>query len=231
MKKKLHEKTLIYIGVLFIMLFADCTSTPPEAYIDWQPPPPETEEAVLYRIADYKTQELGRELPSWVILCDSGDLRQIEDLPEYEGRYVFIGKRTGTNFKALQQWNAGFRVTHDFARLVALRLQERFTKEAVTFPDQEYGAFFEAVIKAAYDAAFIGSIREDDFWVKKQNLNEDGVTIEQEIYEFLVLVTIDKKILESQIDRILNTAAVPRDLTKEQTAAVLQIKAVFFDEF
>ncbi|MDR2534420.1 MAG: hypothetical protein LBD29_00130 [Treponema sp.] len=231
MKQKLHEKTLIYIGGILIVFFTGCNSTPLEGYIDWQPPPPEAEEAILYRIADYKTQALGQELPSWVIRYDSGDLRQIEYLPEYEGCYVFIGKRTGTNFKALQQWNSGFRVTHDFARLVALRIQERFTKEALTFPDQEYGAFFEAVIKAAYDAAFIGSIQEDDFWVKKQYLNEDGVTIEQEIYEFLILVTIDKETLERQIDSILNTIAVPRDLTKEQTARVLQIKTVFFDGF
>ena len=155
----------------------------------------------------------------------------VEYLLEYQDKYVFVSKNSGTNFNALRQWVSGFRISHDFARLVSDRIQARLTRVAVSFPDQDYGAFFEVAVKASSDAVYRGAVKEADFWIKKRYFKENGVAVDREAYDFLILVSIDKTLLKSQIDAILNNTEVAIPPTQDQIAGVNRIKAVFYDEF
>jgi hypothetical protein len=225
------KKNLTYPGVILLLLFGSCGGIPKESFIEWSPPPPPAQDVPMYRVTDHKTAALGEDIPDWVIRYDSGVFQQAAYLLENSGSYIFISANRGTNFKLLQQWNAGFRLILDFPRLVALRMQERFTKGSATFPDQDYGGFFEAAIKDAYDALFTGPVQEADFWIKKQYVKADGVTVDKEEYVFFILISIAKEALQLQITTILGNAKPDRPLTKEQAAAAESIKKTFFEDF
>lgn len=222
------KKNLLGIGIIIVI--TGCRGTPKEARIAWTPPSAELA-APLYRIADHKAKASGEDIPAWLIRYDSGGIPQVEYLEAYQDRYVFIAETSGTNAAVLDQWRSNFQLSLDFAGLVAPRIQNRFTKEIRTFPEQEYGAFFEAVIKTAYDTVYAGAVQEDDFWLKKQYVAEDGVTPDKEIYVFFILVSISKTALQQQIQRILDTAEPARNLTKEQLSAAARLKERFFQFF
>ncbi|MDR2485375.1 MAG: hypothetical protein LBD55_08270 [Treponema sp.] len=224
------KKHLVFIGITGIAVFAGCRGTPKETRLQWTAPPP-VQDQRLYLIIDHKNSVIGETVPGWVNRYDNGGLRMIEYLLEYQDKYVFIGKNSGTNFNALRQWVSGFRISHDFARLVSDRIQARLTHAAVSFPDQDYGAFFEVAVKASSDAVYRGAVKEADFWIKKRYFKENGVAVDREAYDFLILVSIDKILLKSQIDAILNNTEVAIPPTQDQIAAVNRIKAVFYDGF
>ncbi|MDR0721701.1 MAG: hypothetical protein LBF75_02740 [Treponema sp.] len=212
-----------------VTILAACTGDPPELPIQWTPPPP-VEIIQLYQIIDYKTNALGEEIPEWVNQYESEGIPGIERLPQYADTYIFISELEGTNFNALQQWSSGFVLSKDCSRLVASRIQERITKTVSTYPEGEYGRFFEALIRAASNAVYSGAVQEGDFWVLKQYFQEDGVSPDRKVYNFLILVSINKTTLKLQINEILNTLG-PIALTKPQTLSVNRLKETFFDFF
>ncbi|MDR0524694.1 MAG: hypothetical protein LBG90_02340 [Spirochaetaceae bacterium] len=222
-------RILAWMGLILV----GCRGMPKEARIAWSPPRPERE-TILYRIGDHKNREAGADLPAWVLFIDEGDLRPAEYLPEYQDRYLFAAKNRGTNFKVLELWNTLFQADFDVPELVAARMQERFAlfpAETATFPEQEYGAFFEITMKAAYNAIYADAVVEDDFWIQKQYVAEDGLTIEREEYVFFILVSIGKEALQDQINNILNQPLEEPYLSKEQSASIYQLKAAFFNSF
>jgi len=112
-------------------------------------------------ILDYRNRDRGEFIPDWVYYYYEGNFSAIENLPGFRDKYVFISGNTGTNFNALLQWNEAFPTDLDFARLAAIRIEKRFLASAVTYPDDEYGSYFEALIRAASDAQWVGAQRED----------------------------------------------------------------------
>ncbi|MDR3171657.1 MAG: hypothetical protein LBU17_08545 [Treponema sp.] len=225
-------KKQVVLALIGMLLFTACVSKTIESPILPEVGPQSTEGKVLYRTMDYKTKALEEDIPEWVYRYEGEGIPGIERLSEYQHKYVFVAKNTGTNFNALNQWTAGFRVTHDFARLVASRLQARLTSAAALYPDDEYGGFFELAIKAAFDAVYYGAVKETDFWLLKEYYKEeDGVTVDRETYDFLILVSVDKSRLQSQLQQILSNLTPTRPPTKDQTSAINRIKANLFNTF
>ncbi|MDR2394772.1 MAG: hypothetical protein LBD93_11565 [Treponema sp.] len=211
------------------VILATCVGEPPEIPVPWIQPQP-AEVIQLYQIIDYKTKAGGEDIPEWVNQYESAGIPGIEGLPQYDAAYVFISEIEGPNFQALQQWASGFIISKDFSRMVASRIQSRMAKTVTSYPEGEYGRFFEALIKAASNAVYTGGFRVDDFWVLKQYFQEDGVSPDREVYNFLILVSINQTTLQLQIKEILNTlGSIP--LTKAQALSVSRLKESFFDLF
>jgi hypothetical protein len=185
----------------------------------------------VYEIIDYKTRAGGDPVPEWVSSYLEGETAAIESLEEYQDRYVFVARNRGSNFKALEQWNLGFVPELDFARLAAVRIERRFTQAAGGFPDSAYGSYFESLIRAASDADWKGVVREDDFWLKHfipaSGENENS----GESYDFIILVTIDKTLLASQIQVLLNGIKPQPPPTRDQTSAASRVRDRFFEGF
>ncbi|MDR3342193.1 MAG: hypothetical protein LBT14_05280 [Treponema sp.] len=225
------RKNLVCIGITGIVLLTACIGGPKESFILPIPAPPVKQNQLALTI-DYKTKASGEEIPEWVGHYEREGIPGIESLQEYQNKYVFVAKNTGANFNALSQWTAGFMVTHDFAQLVASRLQTRLTDAALLlYPDDEYGSFFEAAVKAASDTVYDGAAKEADFWLLKQYQAEDGVTVDREVYDFLVLVSITKNTLRYGIQNMLNTLQPGRPPTKNQIAAINRVKGILFENF
>jgi hypothetical protein len=87
------------------------------------------------------------------------------------------------------------------------------------------------VVKTASDATYSGARKEADFWVLKRYFKEDGKTVDREVYDYYVLVTIDKETLKKQIENVLNGVKPDKPLTKEQQTAVDRVKQSFYEGF
>ncbi|MDR2095626.1 MAG: hypothetical protein LBP76_08935 [Treponema sp.] len=185
----------------------------------------------VYDIINYKDMEDGAEIPVWVSQYLNEGVLGVETLDEYRDRYVFIVENTGINFRTLQQWSAAFSLYQDFPRRVASRIEKRLLNAANQYPDDEYGDFFEASVKAASDTYYRGAARERDFWLLLQYFEEDGVTVGPESYIFLVLISADKSFMQNQILQILNNLELEHKPDKDQTSAINRIKENFFENF
>lgn len=195
------------------------------------PAPEYVEKTETWHVLDHKTKAIGQDVPEWVTRFISDGLAGVEALPDYQDKYVFIGEDTGTNLNALRQWTTGFTVAQDFSRLVSTRVQVRFTGAAAGSPDDTFGRYFENLVKTTSDVVFSGARKENDFWLLKRYFQDDGTTVDREVFDCYVLVTIDKELLRGQINDILNRVQTDAPSTREQTSAIDRIKQTFYEGF
>jgi hypothetical protein len=175
-------------------------------------------------------------IPEWVHgYYGEGKLNNIESLSAYNSKYVFVGENRGTSLSNLQRWANNFAVAQDLPRLIVQRVEQRLIDGASLYPDDEYGEYFELLIKRVSDGEYAGAVKEQTFWLKQeiQNTNadaEDSVTV-FERYEFLVLVSIDKELLQNQIQNMMEGVKPTVSPTRNQSAAINRIKLTFFEGF
>jgi hypothetical protein len=219
-------------AAVFLALFlAACVSDPGRQGENRPEPEEDAGSEPVYHLTDYKTRAEGGTFPTWVERYLEGNIAAVEALEEYQDRYVFIAHSRGTNFRALEQWSRNFSVELDFARLAAVRIEKRFTQAALGFPDTVFGRYFETLIRAASDASWEGSMKEDDFWLKGFYQEIDGNTNGGESYDFMILVTIDKTLLASQIQPLLIGVNPRAPMSGDQLTAVNRLRDRFFEGF
>ncbi|GHV45529.1 hypothetical protein AGMMS49546_31520 [Spirochaetia bacterium] len=194
-----------------------------------------------FQIQDYETKGEGASIPEWVRRYLTEGVRGVERIPEFRDKYVFVGVNAGPNFKALRQWEEAFSPAQDFARLVAARIEARLSPVTqTTVPDSTYGQFFAALIKRASDAQYQGAVKENGFWIQQlfstSEQNEEGeeseeIVVNREVYDFLILTSIDKVQLETQISAMFNAAKISLAPKRNQAAAIDRIRENFFEGF
>jgi hypothetical protein len=155
----------------------------------------------------------------------------VEALPEHRDKYVFIGLDTGTNLNALTQWSRSYTVNQEIAQMVNTRVQAKFAGAAAGSPEAAFGRYFENVVQSVSLASFSGARKEKDFWLLKRYFKADGKTIDREVYDYYVLVSIDKDLLERQVDTVLDRAERETTLTSEQETAVERVREAFYEGF
>jgi len=233
------------IAAFFSILFAACTGQPEK--IIFRPdvsnnPKKQTgpfESWEITRSQNGPVSKGGSEgdrgygnIPEWVSLYISNEINEIEALERFEGKYIFIGGNGGSNFNALQQWATGFTAENDLSGLITLRAESRLVADAALYPDDEYGEYFEFLIKAISNGEYPGAVKEQTFWLARTvSSGETSAAAVGERYEFLVLVSIDRETLQRQLQRIILNIKTKVPPTKEQAAAIARIKSSFFEGF
>jgi len=225
------------ISIFCLLIFGACTS---QEKIVFRPDPESKEKPArtveFTEILETQDGAAAENLPDWLSRFISGGIQEIERSVAFGDKFVFIGRNRGNNFTALRQWAEGFTVYHDFPRLAAIRIENRMISAATLYPDDEYGEYFEALIKQASDAEYPGAVKEETYWIKTLLIRDiDEETEEQpeplEQYEFFVLISIGKPILQSRIRSLMadiQTTDVP---TRAQRAAVNRVQHIFFEGF
>jgi hypothetical protein len=180
-------------------------------------------------------------LPAWVRGYLDGGVRGIESLDTYRAKYMFVGKNRGENLNVLRQWADGFTATQDLPRLIAQRTERRLVDAAVLYPDDEYGEYFERLIKRMSDGEYPGAYKEQTFWLKeKVKVISEEPAVDEELpkedvfferYEFLVLMSIDKETLRKQVEEIMGDIKTKSSPTRNQTQAINKIRKDFFEGF
>jgi len=216
----------LVMGAIFL---SSCLTGSDRRPYELPPIPEEVKIPRTFTITDYKNKSGGEAVPEWVNLYLDSGVREVETLKPYQSSYVFVYKNEGNNFNAMQLWEDNFSVELDFPRIAAARIETRVSA-GVPYPDEEYGAFYEELIRAASDAPWTGASREGDFWIRKKyppNETED----EQESWEFLILVTMEKTFFSSQLKAVFEKINPIPPPNENQTAAANRLKEQFFEKF
>ena len=189
-----------------------------------------------------ESQNRGANIPEWVRLHFNNAVNEIEAMDRFRGKYIFIGENGGGNFSALQQWANGFTVEQDLPRLVTRRVEHRLVASASLYPDDEYGEYFEFLIREVSNGEFLKAAKEQTFWLKRK-ITADGAETggiidsqpnqdtARERYEFLVLVSVDKGTLQKQIQEIMANIKTKIPPTRDQAAAIAKMKNNIFEGF
>jgi hypothetical protein len=233
--KSVAPLLLSFISVLILcstaLFFSGCVSSSPEQRIDGRIEETEDPRLLSWDILDYQYKNRDGIIPLWVSSYLMGGNQAVERLQVYEDYYIFVSQNTGTNFSALEQWKAAFNPELDFARLVAVRIEKRFLAAAQSYPDYEYGPYFEALIRLASDSVWEGALRDDEFWLLREFPEADGFMVMPEMYDFLILVKIEKSLLASQIRTLFQNVEPLTPLSRDQNTAVQRVQEHFFENF
>jgi hypothetical protein len=220
------------ILVICIVLFIACLTGRETPMVRLGPVPEYREKNSAIEVIDHENAAaLPADMPEWVIRYVSAGISGIESLPEYADSYVFIGKQRGSNLDSLKLWAGSFSLDRDFPRLVSARMQARFTEFAAGNPAEEFGRYFEQVVKNSTDTTFNGAMQEGSFWIKKRIFEDDGLTPAGETYEYYVLTRITREVLERQINLLLITTRPDLPPTREQSAAAMRLRLSFYNGF
>ena len=235
-----------YSLVLFIVAFTFCSCTGQRNRILIRPDPAHIQEEeqpdpfITWQIIESKNGPGDAGIPEWVRLHYNNRFHGIESLQEYSGTYVFTGENRGESLSALQQWANGFSVQHDLPRLIAARVERKLVSAASLFPDDEYGQYFENLIKNISDGEFPQAVKGESFWIKRKVISYDEESaldgeVPQEIiverYEFVVLISIDKETLQNQMREIMTRVRTTTAQTREQAARISRLEQTFFEGF
>jgi len=171
-----------------------------------------------------------RNLPLWLRTFLGGGISAVENLEEYSNKYVFISVNEGNNFNALTKWTEFFRTTQDFAVLVSTRIERRFYLTTSFFPDDEYGLFFETIIKKTNSAEYPGVVKEDTHWVRLKQESENGADQPYK-YLFFIMTTIEKTDMQTFIRDMMTQVSEEVNATSSQTVAINRLRLTFFEGF
>ena len=221
----------VYVSIILVVYFSGCL-------IFQQRPDPRApvevtrqEEIFFWEILDYRNSASGESIPQWLDYFLDGGIAAVEQLEEFENYYVFVSMNSGNNLNALEQWNTGFSPDLDFPRLAAVRIENRFLHDARSYPDNEYGSYFLALIRSASDALWQGAVRDGDFWLLRRFYDADGVVLNWESYNYFILVKVERDVLTPQITTLLRDVRPEEPLSTDQQRAVNRVVEQFFENF
>jgi len=173
-----------------------------------------------------------RNLPGWLSAFINGGIEEVEKMNAFSGKYVFIGINEGVNFAAMNIWADNFSAVKDFTILAAQRIERRMISSAYLYPDYEYGFFFETMVKKAYGAVYKGAVKEGTYWIKmKAEQENNNMDTSMEVYNFFVLISIDKTTMQSIIYDLMNESFSAVTPTAEQKDSINRLRQNFFVRF
>jgi hypothetical protein len=173
-----------------------------------------------------------RNLPGWLSAYINGGIEETEKMSAYYGKYVFIGNNEGVNFTAMNLWADNFSAVKDFSMLAAERIERRMISGAYLYPDNEYGLFFETMVKKAYSTVYTGAVKEDTYWIKmKVQQENDYMEAYKEIYNFFVFISIDKMTMQAIISDLMTESLYAVTPTGEQRNSINRLRQNFFVRF
>jgi len=183
-------------------------------------------------IVETKNGSSAGNLPGWLSAYINRGIEEVERMSAYYGKYVFIGSNEGINFTAMNIWADNFSAVKDFSILAGERIEKRIISRAYLYPDNEYGLFFETMVKKAYSAVYTGAVKEDTYWIKMIVRQEnDNMEANTEIYNFFVLISIDKMTMQAIISNLMTESLSAVTPTAEQRNSINRLQQSFFERF
>jgi len=219
-----------FICFLYILILFSCAGNKRAAFV---PVPDDRyfrrEEKTITTRNITETKD-GRNLPVWLRAFINGGIEEVEKINSLNGKYVFVGYNEGLNFNALNMWAGNFTAARDTTNLAAERIERRMISSSVLYPDNEYGFFFETMVKSAYKTAYPQAVKEDIFWIKTID-SDNTEAVRREVYNFFILITIDKTVMQDIIVNIMDEANSAVTPAAAQKNSINRLRQNFFERF
>jgi hypothetical protein len=226
--------------IFFFFFLSSCASNftviipvPPDEYFFQQ----EKITIKINNIIETKNGSSIENLPIWFATFINGGIEEVEKIDAFYGKYVFIGFSEGINPGALEIWTDKFSTVQDFIMLAAERIQRRMLSGISLYPDDEYGEFFEKFIKRAYGTVYPDAVKEDTYWIKSKINNEEitfeptDVSASSHIYNYFVLIVIDKTIMQTVINKMMEEIYSSVTPAGSQRNSIIRLRQNFFEGF
>jgi len=218
--------------LMFILIIFSCTgqadtvfvSVPDSNYFKF-------EQIIIntYNIIDTEYGNL-THLPAWMRSFISGGIEEIEKLDSFYGKYVFLALNESVNFSAQNFWVSNFSEVRDFTIMAARRIEKKMILSSTLYPDDEYGAFFEAMVKKANNTVFTGAVKEDSCWIKF--ISGNGIeNADSDIYISFLLLTIDISLMQRIVTGMMNEIIADVSVTRTQRNNINRMRQNFFTGF
>jgi hypothetical protein len=211
---------LLSVLVILLALTMGCASKP--ATTDKPQPTPEPVKVEDWVIVDHKMKDFGGALPDWVSMTPI----QLEKTDKYKDYYVFIEDSTGKDLEGIKLWATGFSAASNIARMVSLRVNDKFAGAAVGDKNQ-LETYMEQVVKSVSEAQFSGLRTEGDYWIKKQNKTNPS----QVEFRYLFLLTVPRSEIDAAIQRSMDGASKNVPKTPEKERAIENVKNLMNEGF
>ena len=202
-----------------IILLSDLEETAPQRLIE------------LENIIQSRDGTGSASLPDWLLAYINGGNKEVESLDAYTDKFCFIGRNEGNNFDVLSKWIENYSVTRDFTRLAAVRIEQRLLSTAAMNPDDEYGYFYERLVKMAFDTEFSNAHMEDTYWIRTIQRDQSGIDVFFDNYEFFVFVSIDRISMQAIINNMIAEVYSSVTPTRIQNNAINRLRQTFFEGF
>jgi len=146
-------------------------------------------------IIEHKGTSFGADIPQWVMKAlDSANA--VEKMPEYAGRYAFIADQRGQDLSGLQTWANNFTIQPMVASRIDNTVEAAF-KGGQAGDVKKVGEYFQRYVETRTSVNFTGLVKEGEWWVRTRERSG-------EYYRYIVLYTVDKNILDKQIEEYMN---------------------------
>jgi len=185
----------------------------------------------IINITESRDMEGGPYLPDWLSAFLVGGIEEAEKIEAYAGRYLFIADNQGLNFSALDKWADNYSVEHDFPVLAAVRIDRRMNASNTVYPDEEYGIFYETLVKNAYGGEYYGAVKEDTYWIKTKITGDGEGAALPEVFIFYVLVSIDKAAMQAAVNNLFSRVFDMTAPAGARAAAINRLRQNFFEGF
>jgi hypothetical protein len=89
------------------------------------------------------------------------------------------------------------------------------------------------MIKKAYSVVYTEAIKEDTYWIKMkiEQENDNIETAYTEIYNFFVLISIDKMTMQAIVSALMTESLSVVTPTAEQRNSINRLQQNFFERF
>ncbi|HCX96574.1 MAG TPA: hypothetical protein DHU26_06300 [Spirochaetaceae bacterium] len=162
----------------------------------------------------------GIKTPKWVELAIIGGYRDIEKLPDYKDKVVFIAQFEAQNLQSAQLLAERMQADTEIARYLSTRVKDAFKGANVADADSKnFGAYGERFVASVGEAKFSGYRMEADWWVKVQTYTPENKP-DKQIYRVIQLWAIEKGMLQKQFDILFSQLAGTAQPTPEQKRAI-----------
>ena len=175
-------------------------------------------------------------LPDWLSGFLNEGIEEAERIESYRDKYLFIASSQGVNFAALSKWADNFTTEQNFPMLAAARIERRMNVSNSVYPDEEYGIFYETLVKNAYGGRYPETVKEDIYWVKTKVIQENGNGEREgaalpEVYNFFVLISVERTEMQAAVYNLISQAAASSAPSGAQAAAISRLRQNFFNGF
>lgn len=212
---------ILTVAALAAFTFAGCASAPAPAPAGT--PPAAAPAARRPDILDHQGYAFGQEVPFWVTM----EAIDLEKMDQFKDKYVFKFDNEGQSREGAEIVARNFGALQSIAQQVNTRVQAKFAGAQVG-DNNAVETYFENVVKALADAQFSGARQEGRWWVLIRRYNPDG-SAKPDVYNVILLYTMDKRVLDEQIRMALQRAGQTAPQSEEEQTARARVREIFND--